>query len=441
MVAVYRRAARHASTWAALGIVDDLCRALARVGYKAPTESQEAIVPALLASHRTTVVSARTGTGKTLAVGIPLMQRILDGPTRLPPSTLVLAPNLLLCEQTAAALNKVYAGVAQVKADSRRPSSLARPFSAHIQVTMPSIAMASMLESGATTFDTVVVDEADFMIANGGGQGDCLDKVLTGCKYDRLVFLSATMPDTPGKSPGQVIRQRYAKQAHWVTMPDVDLVMTHVIKGFLETNPITTLSLVSAMQACLLPEDKTLVFCSSSTMAKSIVTELARYNITGHLFTADVDVDERRALLAKFNNGDIFMLVCTDIASRGIDFVDVDHVIQAPLANDILTFVHRLGRAGRLGRSARCTSIYSNKEGQSPAHLVEVLTNGGPISSAFSRNRSLRKKLRATRLEREKAKLKMMGTWTTAHNSIASLEAMETVPWEPEPEYGSQSDK
>ena len=334
-------------SFADLGVSETVARALAAGGIDSPFAVQETVIPDVLAGHDV-LVKAPTGSGKTLAFGVPLVERIEATDARA--AALVLVPTRELAGQVTEALT----GVARARALSvaavyggagiERQSKLARR--AHILVATPG-RLEDLIERGAVRLDRVrvlVLDEADRMLDMGFRPA--VDRIVRQTPADRqTLFLSATLEGDAGRLAGAYTRdaRRHDHEAPAAARGKVEhrfVAMTHEQK--LD-------SLVTELEAG--ERGRTLVFVRTKRGADRLVKRLGTRGVGAVAMHGDRTQSQREKALARFHAGSIDTLVATDVAARGIDVDDITHVINFDAPADRDTYVHRVGRTGRAGRT------------------------------------------------------------------------------------------
>jgi superfamily II DNA/RNA helicase len=353
-------------TFAKLGVRDEIVRALAENGIEHPFAIQELTLPLALAGDDL-IGQARTGMGKTLAFGVPLLHRI-TGDTERPltgvPRALVVVPTRELCLQVSGDL----AGAAKHLTAGDRPFSVVsiyggRPYEpqidalqkgADVVVGTPGrlldLAQQGHLQLGGLSM--LVLDEADEMLDLGFLPD--IERILRQIPTDRQAMLfSATMPDpiitlartfmnrpthiraeAPHSSAVHATTEQFAYRAH--AMDKVELV-TRMLQAR--------------------GRGATMVFTRTKRTAQKVADDLAERGFKVGAVHGDLGQIAREKALKAFRTGTIDVLVATDVAARGIDIEDVTHVINYQCPEDELAYVHRIGRTGRAGRAGVAVTL------------------------------------------------------------------------------------
>jgi ATP-dependent RNA helicase RhlE len=351
-----------------LGLIDPLLRAVRAEGYTEPTPIQVQAIPPVLAG-RDLVGCAQTGTGKTAAFSLPILQRLARTP--LPNGgrggrvirALILSPTRELASQiqdniraygreTDLRSTVIFGGVGQ------NPQVTAVRRGVDILVATPG-RLLDLIQQGHVRLKNVevfVLDEADRMLDMGFIRD--VRKIIAHLPTQRQTLLfSATMPADIEELAQQIldnpIRVEVTPQATTVELIDqsVFMVQKNDKRALLEH---------------LLTRDediqRVLVFTRTKHGANRLTEQLARASITADAIHGNKSQSARNAALAKFKSGKIRVLVATDIASRGIDVDDVTHVVNYEMPNEPESYVHRIGRTARAGASGIAYSFVDYDE-------------------------------------------------------------------------------
>jgi ATP-dependent RNA helicase DeaD len=337
-----------------------LARALAARGYTVPTPVQLAVLEAD-ASGRDLLVSAQTGSGKTVAFGLAMAPELLGDAERLPsasaPLALIIAPTRELAMQVCRELTWLYeetgarvvicVGGMDARAEARQLQA-----GAHIVVGTPG-RLRDHLERGRldlSQLQAAVLDEADEML-NFGFRED-LEFILDATRAERRTLLfSATVPrelETLARS-----YQRDAKRIQTIRRDeqhvDIDYIAHRVSPQDVEHAVVNVLRLNEARAA--------LVFCSTREAVNRLSARLVERGFSAVALSGELTQHERTQALQSLRDGRARVLVATDVAARGLDLPDLALVIHAELPNDGETLLHRSGRTGRAGRKGQCVLI------------------------------------------------------------------------------------
>ncbi len=334
-------------SFADLGVSPVVARTLAGRGLESPFPVQASVIPDVLAGHDV-LVKSPTGSGKTLALGVPLVDRIEATDARA--AALVLAPTRELASQiveeirdiaSARALSvaAVYGGVG-----FERQIKLARK--AHIIVATPG-RLEDLIARGAVRLDRVRVlalDEADRMLDMGFRP--VVDRIVRQVPRDRqTLFLSATLEGEAGRIAAEYTRDARRHEHAHQSKARVDI--EHRFHAVAHEDKLD--SLVRVLRGD--DAGRTLVFVRTKRGADRLVKRLGKRGVEAAAMHGDKSQGQREKALRRFHRGDVAALVATDVAARGIDVDDITQVVNFDAPEDRETYVHRIGRTGRAGRS------------------------------------------------------------------------------------------
>ncbi|MDL2316215.1 DEAD/DEAH box helicase, partial [Desulfovibrio sp. OttesenSCG-928-A18] len=336
-------------TFEDLELSRELLKSVEDMGFEEPSPIQVLAVPPLLAG-RDVIGQAQTGTGKTAAFALPILERV--DPRNKAPQALILCPTRELAIQVAEEAGKlgsrkrglfvlpVYGG----QPIERQFRALAR--GAQIIVGTPGRVMDHM-ERGTLRFDEVfiaVLDEADEML-DMGFRDDIeaiLEQTPEGCQR---VFFSATMPPAI-----MDLSKRFLKDPEILRITQKLLTVPTIEQVYYEVRPhqkMDALCRVLDSQGFR----KALVFCSTKRSVDEVTMHLQTRGYQADGLHGNLAQPQRDRVMGRFRTGGIEILVATDVAARGIDVDDVDAVINYDIPNDVENYVHRIGRTGRAGRA------------------------------------------------------------------------------------------
>ena len=346
-------------TFQSLGLTDALLRDLVAAGYKEPTPIQAQAIPACL-EGRDVLGCAQTGTGKTAAFVIPMVERLAKLPSGTPRG-LILAPTRELAfqiQRTVQQLGRTRRVSATTVVGGEDMSAQVRGLRQHptIVVATPGRLLDHMWNGtiNLAGFTIVVLDEADRMLDMGFAPQ--LNQILEALNEERQTLLfSATMPADLSalaraglKDPIQVMADRPATAAHRVTQT-----VHHTSHG-----EKTSLLLRILAE----PGDSVLVFTRTKHGADRLGRFLEKEGHRVAVLHGDRRLSQRRMALEGFRRGTYRVLVATDIAARGIDVANIGHVINYDLPNTPEDYVHRIGRTGRMKATGRATSFVTAED-------------------------------------------------------------------------------
>ncbi len=348
------------TSFSELGVAEPLCRALAAKNYTQPTPIQTRAIPLLL-QGRDVLGCAQTGTGKTAAFAVPVLQ-MLRGPHHRTPRALVLAPTRELAIQIADGFKAygantrlrpavIFGGVPQ----RRQVDALRR--GADIIVATPGRLLDLMNQGHVKLHDIqhLVLDEADRMLDMGFIRD--VRKIVSALPHRRQSLLfSATMPAEVAKLAADIL--------HKPTRIDIapQTIAVEAIRQsvhFVETRAKSGLlrDLIADMEA-----SRVIVFTRTKHRANKVADHLDRAGITAEAIHGNKSQGARQRALERFRTGTVGVLVATDIAARGIDVAGVTHVINYELPNEPESYVHRIGRTARAGAEGAALSFCDASE-------------------------------------------------------------------------------
>jgi ATP-dependent RNA helicase RhlE len=366
-----------------LGLAPTLLKALATEGYTTPTPIQEQAIPLALAGRDVQGI-AQTGTGKTAAFALPILQRLAAGNRRAAPKTcraLILAPTRELAGQIAESFQAygcntglrvalVFGGVPK----PRQSRALAQ--GVDILVATPG-RLLDHLNDRAVRLDSVevlVLDEADHMLDLGFIVPIRKIAAMTPATRQTLLF-TATMPGEISKLAGGLLRD----PAHVAVAPaasTVDRVSQHVLFVDSAAKRPALRNILRAGQG------RTLVFTRTKHGADRVVKYLDEHGLPSAAIHGNKSQGQRERALAGFRDGSTRVLVATDIAARGIDVDDVTHVINFDLPNVPESYVHRIGRTARAGASGIAISLCGPEERPFLRGIEKLIRAKVPVMAA-----------------------------------------------------------
>jgi ATP-dependent RNA helicase RhlE len=346
------------TSFADLGVAEPIQRAITNAGYSAPTPVQERAIPLLL-DGRDLLGIAQTGTGKTAAFALPILQRIAAMPSRRGrgPAALVLVPTRELAVQVASAFNTygkllrlrsivVHGGVGQ------GPQVNALRTGIDVLVATPG-RLLDLIEQGHAKLNAVsllVLDEADRMLDMGFIR-DIRRIVAELPKERQSMLFSATMPAEIARLAAAMLRNpaRVDVAPTGTAVTQVDQRVFHVATADKRALLHTLLQN---------PEmSRVIVFTRTKHGANKVAAQLAERGVSAGAIHGNKSQSARQAALDDFRRGRSRVLVATDIAARGIDVQAVTHIVNYELPNVPETYVHRIGRTARAGAAGAALSF------------------------------------------------------------------------------------
>ena len=348
-------------TFEELGVSPEIRKAIEEMGYENPMPVQEEVIPYLLGENNDVVALAQTGTGKTAAFGLPLLQQI-DVKNRVPQS-LILCPTRELCLQIAGDLNDyskyidglkvlpVYGG-SSIDSQIR---SLKR--GVHIIVATPG-RLLDLMERKTVSLSTVhniVMDEADEML--NMGFTDSINAILADIPKERNTLLfSATMSPEIAR-----ISKNYLQNAKEITIGRKNE-STSNVKHVAYT--VQAKDKYAALKRIVdyYPQIYGIIFCRTRKETQEIADKLMQEGYNADSLHGELSQAQRDAVMQKFRIRNIQLLVATDVAARGLDVDDLTHVINYGLPDDTESYTHRSGRTGRAGKTGTSIAIINLRE-------------------------------------------------------------------------------
>jgi ATP-dependent RNA helicase DeaD len=342
------------SLFDALQIDARLVQSVRALGFETPTPIQAQAIPALL-EGRDVIGRARTGSGKTAAFGLPLLERIKDGGTH--PRALLLAPTRELALQVTEALRSyarglpikvvtIYGGAAY------GPQLRALERGANVVVGTPGrvVDLAERKALDLSKVETVVLDEADEMLRMGFIED--IEKLLAATPDEcQVALFSATMPP-----PIRRVANAYLTDPVVVQVEQAELTVDHIEQRWVVAEDRFKLDALVRILAAEPPGTK-LVFARTREGAAQVADALASRGFSVDALHGDLNQAARERVLLRLRSGRLDLLVATDVAARGIDIEHVTHVINLDLPPDAESYVHRIGRTGRAGRAGVAISL------------------------------------------------------------------------------------
>ncbi len=343
-----------------LGLAEPLLQAIEELGYEHPMPVQEEVIPYLLNNDTDLVALAQTGTGKTAAYGLPLLQQLVhsDGPT-----VVILSPTRELCLQIADDLEgfskylpeteivAVYGGT------NIEPQIRALQHGVDIIVATPGRLMDLMNRGVAnlSKVQYVVLDEADEMLSMGFQEE--LDSILAGIpSQHRTLLFSATMSQEIER-----IAQNYLTDAKQIQVgsrnegaENVNHIyyMVHARDKYLALKRVVD----------YYPRIYAIIFCRTRLETQEVADNLIRDGYNADALHGELSQQQRELTMQKFRRHRIQLLVATDVAARGLDVDDLTHVINYGMPDDVEYYTHRSGRTGRAGKKGTSICIIGIRE-------------------------------------------------------------------------------
>lgn len=376
-----------------------VAQALADMGFEEPTPIQAGVIP-LLMEGKDVIGQAQTGTGKTVAFGIPIVENLnlRDGL-----QAMVITPTRELAVQVAEEISRigryrrvrilpVYGG----QSIDRQIRALRQ--GVHVVIGTPG-RLLDHLSRGTLALDrvkVVVLDEADEMLDMGFI--DDVEAILkeTPEKRQTLLF-SATIPEEVKE-----LTRRYTRNPEFVTVSRGSVTVPQIEQVYYETRDRNKVDTMARLMD-ILNITKAIVFCRTKRGVDDLVSKMAArgYPVAG--LHGDMSQYQRDHVMRRFRNNQVEVLVATDVAARGLDIENVSHVINYDLPQDLEFYVHRIGRTGRAGKTGIALSLVTPRD-YTQLRLIERMTGvrirrerlPGLVDMAERQREDLKERLRLT---------------------------------------------
>jgi len=346
-----------------LGLSAVALAALGQAGYFEPTPVQKALVPRVLAGEDV-MAQAQTGTGKTAAFAVPLLERLKGRARPGTPAALVLTPTRELAVQVRDECRKLAAG-RQVHIAAAYGG---KPIRHHMEQLRRGVdilvgtpgRLLDLMRRGALSLEAirfVVLDEADRML-DIGFRPD-IEKILRRCPAERqTLLLSATIPP-----PVRRLAERYMRKPSAVDCSQQAVAVETIEQFYFTVDGERKFDLL----LCLLKRDRprqAIIFCRTKRGADRLFHRLGRKLESVDVIHGDLTQTARDRAMRRFRDGETRLLVATDVMGRGIDVTSISHIINYDIPEFCDDYVHRVGRTGRMGRQGVAYTFVSPEEGK-----------------------------------------------------------------------------
>ena len=343
-----------ATTFDDLGLSPGLREVVRELGFTAPTEVQARAIPLLLAG-RDVVAQARTGTGKTAAFALPMLDRLateLVASDARTPRALVLCPTRELAAQVAREVRRLGRKLGGLRVlvlvggEPRRTQASALEEGAHVIVGTPGRVLDHLKrrDLDVSRVGTVVLDEADRML-DMGFEDDMRAILAAAPRARQTLFFSATYPRSIAAMSAE-----HQREPVRITVEDAHEDVPEIAQWLMRVEPERKLRTLGWVLGHF-PHESALVFVNFKASADELVKALVKSGVSAAALHGDLEQHDRDRVLAKLRNGSTRVLVATDVAARGIDVEGLDLVVSYELATKPEVHVHRVGRTGRAGRA------------------------------------------------------------------------------------------
>ena len=355
-----------------LGIREEIVKAISEIGFEKPSEIQEKAIPVLLTGSDDFVGLAQTGTGKTAAFGLPLLEQ-LDF-SQKHPQALVLCPTRELCLQIAKDLEKFAKYIDNVHVvavyGGANISDQLRQIRRGVQIVVATPGrMLDIIGRNAIDFSNVnyvVLDEADEML-NMGFQED-INNILSETPEEKKTWLfSATMPREVRR-----IAQKYMTDPFELTVGTKNTGNANIEHQYFLVKARDKYAAFKRIVDSN-PDIFGIVFCRTKIETQEIAEALIKDGYNADALHGDLSQQQRDKVMKRYRDRSLQMLIATDVAARGIDVNDVTHVINFSLPDEIENYTHRSGRTARAGKTGISISLINIKEQSKIRQLEKVI--------------------------------------------------------------------
>ena len=355
-----------------LGIREEVVKAISEIGFEKPSEIQEKAIPVLLTGSDDFVGLAQTGTGKTAAFGLPLLEQ-LDF-SQKHPQALILCPTRELCLQIAKDLEKFAKYIDNVHVvavyGGANISDQLRQIRRGVQIVVATPGrMLDIIGRNAIDFSDVkyvVLDEADEML-NMGFQED-INNILSETPEDKKTWLfSATMPREVRR-----IAQKYMTDPYELTVGTKNTGNANIEHQYFLVRARDKYAAFKRIVDSN-PDIFGIVFCRTKIETQEIAEALIKDGYNADALHGDLSQQQRDKVMKRYRDRSLQMLIATDVAARGIDVNDVTHVINFSLPDEIENYTHRSGRTARAGKTGISISLINVKEQSKIRQLEKVI--------------------------------------------------------------------
>ncbi|MDV7188054.1 DEAD/DEAH box helicase [Lutibacter sp. TH_r2] len=357
------------TTFKDLGLNENIIKALTDLGYENPTEIQEKAIPQVIASKKDLKAFAQTGTGKTAAFSLPILEQIDTNSKNT--QAIILSPTRELALQIAKNIEEfakhikgfrvsaVYGG-ASIEDQIRKLKK-----GVHIVVGTPgrTVDLINRKQLNLKNVEWLVLDEADEML--NMGFKDELDKILAVTPEEKQTLLfSATFPREV-----ESIAKNYMHKPVEITSGEKNKGSDQVSHQFYvvsERNRYNALKRIADVN----PDIYSIIFCRTRRETQEIADKLIKDGYNADSLHGDLSQAQRDSVMEKFRKKHLQLLVATDVAARGLDVTDLTHVINHKLPDQIESYTHRSGRTGRAGKEGISIAIVTGRE-KNKLHPIE----------------------------------------------------------------------
>jgi superfamily II DNA/RNA helicase len=366
--------------FADLGLSEDILKAVTDAGYDTPTPIQAQAIPSVLMA-RDILGCAQTGTGKTASFTLPMLDILHHGRARMRmPRSIILEPTRELATQVAANFDTYGKYISLSKAliiggESAAEQSKVLEKGADVIIATPG-RLIDTFERGKLLLSDcklLVIDEADRMLDMGFIPD--IEKIVNMLpKQRQTLFFSATMPKEIKR-----LADKFLSNPKEITVSPPSTMAATVEHKLLVMDDMDKRE---ALRRLIRAEDvrNAFVFCNRKKDVDILFKSLTKHGFNAGRMHGDLAQSERTETLAKFKSGEITLLVCSDVAARGIDVADVSHVFNFDVPFNAEDYVHRTGRTGRAGRTGKAFSLAVPEDGKLVAAINKTINKDIPLT-------------------------------------------------------------
>ncbi len=364
----------------------EMLATLVKAGYEKPTPIQAGLIPLALDEYDV-IGQARTGTGKTAAFAIPILEMLDLSKKRAQPQTLILTPTRELAVQVEGEFKKLAAGNQKIKCVcvyGGRPikQQISRlNEGCHVVVGTPGRVIDHLQRGTLNISDLwcVVLDEADRML-DIGFRPD-IEKILRQCPKDRqTLLLSATLPNAIIN-----LAKRYMYRPKVINFSNENLAAESIEQFFLTVPADLKFDILVKLLLREKPQ-QAIIFCRTKLGTERLYRKMLKANLFDSVGTIHGDLNQsaRDRMMKNFRGGDLRYLVATDVVGRGIDVSNISHIINFDVPELSDDYVHRVGRTGRMGKYGVAFTFVTPEQGQELTKIekkINSLLNNDPLQA------------------------------------------------------------
>jgi ATP-dependent RNA helicase DeaD len=359
-----------------LGISKETLDVLNKKGYQRPTEIQSALIPEFLTSSDDIMAKADTGTGKTGAFGIPLIEKMIISQHVV--QAMVIAPTRELASQVAKEINDFKGGRAIQIIELCGGQGMAQQIEQLKKIKMASIVVGtpgrlldhlSKKRLNLSRLSVLVIDEVDEML-NFGFKED-IDKIVSKANPEkRTIILSATLPKFVLN-----VAKTYLNQPKEIDCAKESSEKPNIEQLYFKINKGNKVKLLTRVMDGLF-DFYGFIFCNTKREADQLSEKLIQLGYSAESMHGDLSQGQRNRALSRFKTRQCDILVVTDVAARGIDVKNISHVINYSVPQNIEAYTHRIGRTGRAGQSGTAITFVKETEFFKFKRIIKLQKNG-----------------------------------------------------------------